>query len=316
MDEPANTNWLFLTSLTAADVKAGDGYVEITNQTIIDPILNGRFGTVSNFVYADAVDSAILTNASASILGRSGSAVVLVNNPGDNTDAGQTRIVTQNFQVAGGSDQNSLVQRQTLFLNSVWWLLGYAGCTQVYPSLTANVLPSPAVAGQTLTLQWVVDNNGECDAIGAVLTCPLPAGAQFVGAQSDVGTFEYDAKLGAVIFRMGVLPNRTVETVSLTYIPSQAGMITNVADISIFGIATNETQMVTTINGLNLPWSGGTNYLLQLFGNAGQTYVIQTSPDLQQWTDWTNVNGPSWMTPLPIPAQTNFNRRFYRANEQ
>ncbi len=313
LDEPAYTNWVLLTSLTPAAGKTTNGSVEIASQLIIDPILNGRFGTVFDFVYSNAVDAATLTNAGASILGQSGSAVVLVKNPGDDTDIGQTRIVTQNFQVAGGSDQNSLTQRQTLFLNSVWWLLGYQGCTQVYPELTANVLPSPAVAGQPLTLQWVVDNNGECDGIGAVLTCPLPAGAQFVGAQSDVGTLEYDANLATVIFRMGVLPNRTVETVSLTYIPSQAGTITNVADISIFGIATNETQMVTTINGLNLPWSGGTNYLLQLFGNAGQPYDIQTSPDLLQWTDWTNVIGPVWTTPLLDPSQTNFNRRFYRA---
>ncbi len=144
LDEPAYANWVLLTSLTPADGKAGDGSVEVSSQLIMDPILNGRFGTVSNFVYSNAVDSATLTNAGASILGQSGAAVVLVKYPGDSTDIGQTRIVTQNFQVASGADQNSLVQRQTLFLNSVWWL---AGIPRLRPGLSEPDGKRPAQSG-------------------------------------------------------------------------------------------------------------------------------------------------------------------------
>ncbi len=43
--------------------------------------------------------------------------------------------------------------------------------------------------------------------------------------------------------------------------------------------------------------------------------LIQTSPDLQQWTDWTKVNGPFWTTLLLDPLLTNYNRSFYRIRQ-
>ena len=138
-------------------------------------------------------------------------------------------------------------------------------------------------------------------------------GTRFVSASAPGGTWTYDTNLDAVVFRFGLLAHGTMPTFSFTVIPLQTGQITNSVSVRANGSAATTDQSVTQVNGLSLLWSGGTNYLLQLSGDAGQAYKIQTSPDLLQWTDWTNVTGPVWMTPLLDPLQTNFNRRFYRA---
>ncbi len=322
LDQPQQSQWIQLTGLNPATEKGGDGCVEVSNPISQDPILNGRFGNVSNFCGLSNVDLTTLanTNAPDSILGRSGPAVVLAAFPAtDVGDAGQTRTVTQNFRVAVATDPVSFpLAQQTLFQDSVCWLVRCFGCQAVGLSLTsAGVSPSPATVGQPLTVSWSVDNNGECDGIGAILTAGLPPGVQFVSAQSGIGTWTYDTNRAAVVFQLGQLAHGSMPMVSFTVIPMQPGLITNTAAVSIPGLATNVAQpVVTQVIGpsvLNLMLSGGTNYLLQFSGNAGQTYEIQTSPDLLQWMDWTNVTGPVWMTPLSNPFQTNSTQRFYRA---
>ena len=57
----------------------------------------------------------------------------------------------------------------------------------------------------------------------------------------------------------------------------------------------------------------GANYILSLSGEVGQNYGIQSSTDLLQWSDWTNVLGPDWSMAFTIPSKTNVNARFYRA---
>jgi uncharacterized repeat protein (TIGR01451 family) len=311
LDQPLFSEWIQLTSLNSATASGGDGTVEVSSPLVMDPILNGRFGSVSSFVYPANVDLTTLANTNATVLGQSGSnAPVLVVLPGWNVvDTGQPRIVTQNFRVANGTDANSLAQRQTLFLNAVCWLVRCLECSQVYPSLTSSVSPEPATVGQPVTYQWVVDNNGECDGIGAILSSVLPFGAQFVGAASETGTWAYDTNLATVIFRIGLLPHRSEQTVNFTIIPLQPGLITNTTAVIIYGLLTNEVQAVTQVNGLSLLRPGGTNGLLRLSGEPGQSYQIQTSTDLLQWLDWTNVQGPTWAGPLPV----NFTARFFRA---
>ncbi|HXR05982.1 MAG TPA: hypothetical protein VN765_01555, partial [Candidatus Acidoferrum sp.] len=273
------------------------------------------YGTVSNFVAPTNFDVTTLANANASILGQSGTTVVLAAFQG--TNATQTRIVTQNFKVGGGADPNALAQRYTLFLDAVCWLVRCQACSDVGLGLGSSVTPNPAALGQAVTYQWVVGNNGRCEGTGTVLTSLLPAGAQFVSAEAQFGTWEYNTNLGAVIFQIGLLPQGPTR-VSFTVIPWQPGTLTNTTEVSANAVPPNTNQVVTVVIGLelNLEWTGGTNYLLQLFGNEGLNYEIQTSTNLPQWTDWTNVPGPAWATPLTDPLHTNFPWRFYRALSQ
>jgi uncharacterized repeat protein (TIGR01451 family) len=313
LDAPQSAQWMQLTSLTPAAGKGGDGSVEISGQ-VPDLLVYGNFGTVSSFTAPTNFDLTTLANASPGIVGQSGSTVVLVASPapwgGYNS---QIRIVTQTFEVGGGTDPDSLSQRHTLFLNSVWWLLNYTQCRDIGSGLIPTVTPNPAVPGQAVTYQWVVENNGICDGTGAVLTSQLPPGVRFVSAQSEIGTWSYATNLGAVIFQLGLLPHGQNETVSFTVMPLQLGTYTNVAAVSINGVPTNTVQVVSQVNGLTLQWNSRTNYLLELMGSAGQSYEIQTSTDLLQWLDWTNIQGPNWTAPVPNPARTNFLWQFYRA---
>ncbi len=312
-----STQWIQLSGLAPATSQGGDGSVDVSSMVPRDPILNGQFGNVSNFAYASNVELATPASTNAGVLGYSGTSALLLANPATDVYApGQTRVVTQDFRVASGTDSDSLVQRYTLFMNSVCWLLGVTNCSLVGLGLDPTGSIDSAAVGQSLTYEWQVSKSGECDGIGATATSVLPSGTQFVSAQSDSGTWVYDTHLAAVIFQLGLLPSGSAPNLSITVIPLQPGMITNLAEVHINGLFTNAAEPVVTQvigpSALSLLWSGGKNYLLQLFGNAGQTYDLQTSPDLLQWTDWTNVSGPFWMTPLSDPSLTNFNRRFYR----
>jgi uncharacterized repeat protein (TIGR01451 family) len=311
--EPQRTQWIQLTSLTPATGVGGDGSVELTNQS--DQIIEGNYGIVSSFSAASNFDLTTVTNTDAIVLATSGTTVVLAAFPAA-SDVTSTRIVTQNFEVGGGDDANSLAQRHTLFLNAVCWLVRCRGCTAVGLGLNPTVTPNPATVGQPVTYQWVVENNGECAGTGTVLTTVLPPGAEFVSASSEYGTWQYNASLGTVIFQLGQLPSRALIPVSFTIIPSQPGTFTNTMDVTINGVPPNEGQTIAQVNGLSLTWSGGTNYLLQLTGDAGQSYQIQTSTDLLQWLNWTNVLGPNWEASLPDSTRTNSPWGFYRALDQ
>jgi uncharacterized repeat protein (TIGR01451 family) len=310
LDESQQSNWVQLTSLTPSTCKGGDGNVEVFDSGSAN-ILDGTFGEVTNFSAAANFDLTTLDDTNAAIMGQSGSTVVLVAFPA--IDAGQTRIVTQNFEVDAGADPNSVAQRHALFLNSVCWLVQCPACKEVGTGLDAALTPATPIVGQPLTYQWRVENNGECNGTGTTVTCLLPAGVQFVSAESPLGTWDYNAALGAVIFEIGLLPSQTTPTISFTVIPLQTGAITNTTEVELNGLPPNQVQVVAQVIGLNLLWNGGTNYLLQLSGTAGQSYQIQTSTDLLQWLNWTNAQGPAWVAPLPNVLPTNFPSQFYRA---
>jgi hypothetical protein len=52
---------------------------------------------------------------------------------------------------------------------------------------------------------------------------------------------------------------------------------------------------------------------LGLEGEAGRAYRIETSFNLRDWAEWTNVIGPVWRLPLEHPFRSERKYRFYRA---
>jgi hypothetical protein len=136
---------------------------------------------------------------------------------------------------------------------------------------------------------------------------------QFVNAQSQTGHWFYDAAASAVIFDLGVLPHQQslYTTLSFTVLPTLPGPFTILTDVNAYGRFIQQIPNPVTVAGLGLtPISGlSPGYLLQLSGAPGQTYQIQTSTNLLQWTNWTNVLGPTWSAPILL---TNFPSRFFR----
>jgi hypothetical protein len=76
-----------------------------------------------------------------------------------------------------------------------------------------------------------------------------------------------------------------------------AGWLAGVADFSL--------------QAPGLPGSG--RFQAVLHGTAGANYLIQTSPDLQQWHDLTVVSNATGSVQVMDSTATNATRRFYRA---
>jgi hypothetical protein len=309
LDTPQRFQWSQLTSLTPATGKTGDGNVEIT-QTMYE-VLSTNYGTFTNFSDATSFDSTTVTNADASVLAQSGTTPVMVAIPGyDVADSGLTRLITQNFEVGGGNDPDSLAQRHTLFLDGICWLTGCQACT--FGGWGFNsAAPAYSPAGKPLTNSWSLVNVRSCNYTGTTLTAVLPSGVEFVGAQSSFGSWHYDNTNREVIFDVGLLPSFTNEearmTGSFTVIPEQPGMLPSTMTATINGQTPQQSQAITQVNGLTLSPAGNNTYNLTLLGIPDQNYDILTSANLTNWTILTNVPGPDWSTSLqPSDSQLFF----------
>jgi uncharacterized repeat protein (TIGR01451 family) len=106
-------------------------------------------------------------------------------------------------------------------------------------SLTAA--PDPVISGNNLTNTIVVTNLGPGTALAAGLTDPLPSGTAFVSASSTVGTCSNSA--GAVLCSLGDLAPGAGATVTIVFVPSLQGLLTNTASVST---ASHNTSTAST----------------------------------------------------------------------
>jgi uncharacterized repeat protein (TIGR01451 family) len=159
-------------------------------------------------------------------LGESGTADLLL---AYESPATGVRTVTQNFLVVTGSDENeSVLERQRLFQNAVWWLLRrpLCGLTDLLVSQTA--LPSSPKVGAEVTYTLTVQRTGECEGTGVVVTDVLPAGVKFVSAETPQGT--WSEANGVVSFHLGLV-QEVFLPLKVTVIPMQPGQLINLVQI-------------------------------------------------------------------------------------
>ena len=108
------------------------------------------------------------------------------------------------------------------------------GCTTIFnqlvsPTAQANislnktVSPSTVEVGEEVTFMFNVTNSGPNTAPGVNVTDPLPSSLEFV---SGTGCSENG---GTVTCNLGSIANGGSETVSITVIPTESGVITNTA---------------------------------------------------------------------------------------
>jgi hypothetical protein len=157
-----------------------------------------------------------------------------------------------------------------------------------------------------------------------VVTNVLPAGVQFVSAQSEQGTWSYDPAARQVTFSLGYLGLSSQPSMSITVMPVASGTITNVTGVLINGNAVNPSDSVVTevtdvLEGPNLAPTLGIGltptaaYELRLTGAAEVQYDIQASADLISWNTITNALGPDWQTTISLNGSAGSSRLFYRA---
>jgi hypothetical protein len=62
-----------------------------------------------------------------------------------------------------------------------------------------------------------------------------------------------------------------------------------------------------------VPWWGSANAGLRLLTEAGRVYRIDTSTNLQNWAEWTNIVGADWPIVLEVPLRSNLQALYFRA---
>ncbi len=325
LPEPEQSEWAALTRLSASSGLGGDGVIAVQSSISFNPVLDGLFGTVTNFAYPARLDLATNVDASTEVIGRSGGADVLLAYPGFQViNTGQTRLFTQGLRVEPLDAPGSTNLLRGLFENTVYWLLREAWCIDVAMYLQSSPTPDPAQAGQLLEYDLQVTRGGECEATGVVVTNVLPAGVQFVSAQSEQGAWSYDPGARQVTFSLGYLGLSSRPSMSVTVMPVAAGTITNVTGVRINGVVVNPLESVLTnvtevLAGPNLAPTLGirltppAGYQLKLAGVANVSYAVEASTDFKTWVAVTNAVGPAWSMLAGWSGRTNAASLFYRA---
>lgn len=317
LSEPARSDWTGLIHLKPVMTKDGIGTVSIVAGSEAAPILRGRFGTVMDFSYPNAVDRTTVATPEAGVIGASGGSDVLVAFPGpEEVDIGTVRVFTQNVRVTTGQEEASLTARKALFQNVVCWLLRCPTCSAVDVRIEGNTSAENVRVGDQITYSLVVGHSGECEATGTVVTNRLPTGVRFVTADSQKGTWRQEGSL--VIFELGHLEKASLTTLTLTVIPSLPGRMTNFAAVRINGpeasLDNNSVELITTVEGssLNIAPSANGGFQINVTGVAGRSYVIEASTDLVHWTAVANFVSDGEAMQFLDREAANSLWRFYR----
>ena len=98
----------------------------------------------------------------------------------------------------------------------------------VQPSIGLDVSfaasPPGCEVGKPMTLTALVQNQGPSDASGVVLQIPVPASAQFAGADATQGQTLVQG--GVLLAQLGSLPVGAAAMIAITFTPSAAGTAT------------------------------------------------------------------------------------------
>lgn len=165
--------------------------------------------------------------------------------------------------------------------------------TDLSLSKTAN--PDPVTAGQNLTYNLTVINNGPGDATGITLIDDLPAEVTFVSAAPSQGSC---AEVGGVVTcNLGALTNGTSATVIIVATPNSGPTITNTVSVTgnegDAGMTNNSATVNTTVN----PAPTGTlTVVKQVINNNGGTRTVS---DFRLFVDGTPITNGVATTMAP-----------------
>jgi uncharacterized repeat protein (TIGR01451 family) len=323
--------WTNLTRLSAATGTVGDGTIVVTNpEGPSNPILFGACGVVTSFPYAGQVDLATDLGPTAEVFGTMAGANVLAAFPGlEQPDQSPIHLWLQNVRIVPPDSPGSVGPLQVLFQNAVCWLTKCPICGggDFGVGLTGVQSNGVVAAGQVVNYTLTASFSGECPTTGVTLTNQLPLGFQFISANSEQGTWSYDAANRQVIFNVGLLPQDAVLNVGISSVPLLPGIFTNTATIgfnssdrSLTTFLLDPVLVITVLSNTNaeppaltLQLLAGPSLRFTLLGQAGTSYEIDSSTDLSHWMVLTNVLGPTWTQTFTPESGANPVARFYRA---
>lgn len=110
--------------------------------------------------------------------------------------------------------------------------------------------PDPVLAGQTLTYQISVRNNGPAPARGVVVTDKLPLNVTYLSATSSQGVCTFAA--GTVTCNVGSLNSAATANITVTVRPNSAGTLSNLVTATANALdrvpSNNSSTITTTVN--------------------------------------------------------------------
>ena len=165
-------------------------------------------------------------------------------------------------------------------------------------SITKIASPDPDTVGQNLTYTITVTNSGNIGANSTVVTDTLPAGLTVVSV-SDNQNGTNSQSGNTVTDNLGTVAAGATATVTIVVTPSQAGSLTNTANVSTTSTntGTNLTASVTsTVTGATPPPTGLTCFVAGQAGdNTDATFVrnlyrelLGREPDSAGQAAWLN----------------------------
>ena len=173
--------------------------------------------------------------------------------------------------------------------------------------------PGYAVPGSNLVYSLVISNRGPSTATAATLTDVLPGGVSFESALPSQGS--YSVADGVVTLNLGILDAGATATASLSLIPERYGLLTNTVTVACqqtdLNPANNSAQTVTSVLGLAIQPAPDGQYQLTIAGQPGQTYVIESSPDLSSWIP-VSTNTAAGAPIVFLVSPQSASRAFYR----
>ncbi len=316
--ESQRAHWHRLIHLKPGSGRTASGPITIPMAGDPHPIVQGGFGAIETFPYDGTIESAVLAEADAEVVGRAGSTDVLAAFPADRAADGP-RTLTQNVPVTGGGPSGSLEIRKRLFQNAVCWLTRCRTCTAFHLNYELRGPEAGVSAGDTVTFTNLVRHSGECELTGVVVTNRLAIGARFVSANSVQGTWSYDAGSHSVVFHIGRMTSALQVETTWTMTATAEGSLRQVGTVQANGgRGASSAEVMMAVAGSTRPVLSaarlpGGQYELQLSGEAGRSYRIQGSTDLLIWVDLKRVVGPKAALTTPDLAPSSGGFLFFRA---
>lgn len=232
--------------------------------------------------------------------------------------------LSQNFLVSGGEDDQARVQRETLFLNSVLWLLRNS-CAQRGPTLELAEGGEELRVGtcENLTLQARLSHHAECVEGGVLVSMRVPDGFLVCGVQviSDPPeTSPAVLQAGETMwFDFGLLRNSS-HTLEVAVRACAPGSFTNRFELT----SANRTPVVLEQPVLveGAPCAACTPPALEALVTSGMIEVrarpapacaarLEASGDLQTWQEVPDGDTP-WVWRLPMVGPGDAPTRFFR----
>jgi uncharacterized repeat protein (TIGR01451 family) len=202
------------------------------------------------------------------------------------------------------------------------WSLGLTSVNTVNPAavLAAGMVhaPDPVFSGNFLNYLITITNLGPNNATGVILTDTLPAGAAYASTTLSQGTSSVSG--GTVTCSLGTIGVGATATATISVIAEASGTIVNTATVTTAStdlyLADSTTANNATVLNPPIAFLEATNYSsglqLTLLGQSSQTYGIQVSTDLINWTTVSTNTAAANGTFTFTDNGTNLPARFYR----